>query len=150
MKRRLMEEAGRSAIEIGAAVIFDAAGRVLVARRRAGAHLAGLCEFPGGKARPGESAEEACRRECREELGVEVRVLGEAAPRLVYRYPERIVALAFFRCAIEPGSPEPRAFAASEVFWVEPARLPKLPWPPANRGIVEAIAGRAAPAPPAR
>jgi mutator protein MutT len=127
-------------IEIAAAIVFDEAGRVLIARRRSGAHLAGRCEFPGGKLQPGETAEEACRRECREEIGIDVAVLGRAAPRLVHRYPDRTVALSFFRCALAAGSPEPRAIEVDDVQWMEPARLPGLRWPEANREIVARIA----------
>lgn len=127
-------------VEIAAAVIRDGAGRVLVARRLAGAHLAGLFEFPGGKVRPGERPEDACRRECREELGVLVRVLGPAAPRFEHAYPDRRVALSFFFCALEPGSPPPRALAAGELRWVEAARLGELEWPEANRALIARLA----------
>jgi mutator protein MutT len=127
-------------IEIAAAVISDREGRILVATRLDGAHLGGLCEFPGGKVRAGESPEAACRRECHEELGVDVEVLGPAAPRLVHAYPDRTVALSFFRCALAPGSPGPRALAARDLRWVEPAALAALPWPEANRALVAELA----------
>jgi 8-oxo-dGTP diphosphatase len=131
-----MASMAAGAIEIAAAVIGDGAGRVLVARRRAADHLGGLFEFPGGKVRPGETPEEACRRECREELGVEVLVGREAAPRVVHAYPERTVAISFFRCTLAPWSPAPRALAAEEVRWVETARLAELAWPEANRRVI--------------
>jgi mutator protein MutT len=128
----------RKPVEIAAAVITkpDDPNRFLVSKRLEGAHLAGLFEFPGGKVRDGESAEDACRRECREELGVEIAVLGAAAPPIVHAYPDRTVALSFLRCTLAPGSPEPRALAAAELRWVERARLSDLPWPEANRDLI--------------
>ena len=62
------------ALVVGAAVLRD--GRVLAARRTAPAELAGRWELPGGKVEPGETPEAAIVRELREELGVEVRVVG--------------------------------------------------------------------------
>ena len=55
-----------------AAALVDADGRVLVQRRPAGAAMAGLWEFPGGKVDPGETLEKALARELDEELAVKV------------------------------------------------------------------------------
>lgn len=49
--------------------------RYLAARRAPHKQLAGKWEFPGGKPEPAESDEQALKREIREELGVEIRVL---------------------------------------------------------------------------
>ena len=57
---------------VAAAIVRD--GCVLAARRTRPAALAGGWEFPGGKVEPGEDGPGALARECREELGVEIRV----------------------------------------------------------------------------
>ena len=51
---------------VAAVARIDADGRVLLAERPAGKHLAGLWEFPGGKAQPGETPEAALIRELAE------------------------------------------------------------------------------------
>ena len=58
-------------LRVVAAAIFDTEGRVLIAQRPAGKHMAGWWEFPGGKVANGESDEHALVRELREELGIE-------------------------------------------------------------------------------
>ena len=57
--------------EVVAAALFRN-GRLLLAQRTGPAELAGLWELPGGKVEPGETVEDALRRELREELGVDV------------------------------------------------------------------------------
>lgn len=64
---------------VGAAILDDAQQpRLLLAAQRAYPEaLRGLWELPGGKVEPGESAQQALVRECREELGADVRLLEE-------------------------------------------------------------------------
>src|SRR6187551_1904255 len=62
----------RAIILVAAVALIDADGRVLLAERPAGKHLAGLWEFPGGKLQPGETPEAALIRELAEELGIDV------------------------------------------------------------------------------
>jgi NAD+ diphosphatase len=57
-----------------AAVICDPQGRLLVVER-ATEPKKGMWDLPGGFADPGESAEDAMRREVREELGLEITTL---------------------------------------------------------------------------
>ena len=52
-------------VHVVAAVLRDARGRILLARRTAGRDLAGAWEFPGGKVEPGETALQALDRNTR-------------------------------------------------------------------------------------
>jgi 8-oxo-dGTP diphosphatase len=121
------------AIDVAAAVVRDGAGRYLITRRLPNTHLAGLWEFPGGKCDPGETLEECLRRELHEELGAEFAV-GEKIDAVVWRYPEKIVALHFFRCTLVAGTIEPRA--AQALVWVEPERLADYDFPPPDQALI--------------
>ena len=55
-----------------AAAVTDAAGRVLIAQRPSGKHLAGGWEFPGGKLEAGEERRAGLARELHEELGITI------------------------------------------------------------------------------
>ncbi len=123
-----------------AAVIRDRSGRYLLARRRPGAHLAGLWEFPGGAVEPGETAEDALVRELGEELGVTAEVVG---PRTFawHRDAEREVLLLFYDVALRAG--EPRGLEGQEVAWFAAADLAALETPPADRALVESLAAGA-------
>ena len=62
----------RRPVDVAVGVLIDAAGNFLLTSRPAGKVYAGYWEFPGGKLEPGESVEEALRRELHEELGIEI------------------------------------------------------------------------------
>lgn len=122
-------------IEVAAGLIHRD-GRYLIARRKAGVHLAGYWEFPGGKREAGESLEECLRRELHEELNV--RVDTPVPYRIIrHEYPEKIVELHFFRCAIESGEAE--ALDCAEICWVFPEEFSQFTFPPADGVILEAL-----------
>lgn len=122
-------------IEVAAGLIRHD-GRYLIARRKPNVHLAGFWEFPGGKRETDESLVECLQRELFEELGVRIDL---PIPYGVVRhdYPEKIVELHFFRCAIEEGKPAPMDCA--EIRWVLPEELTQFEFPPADRVIIEAL-----------
>jgi 8-oxo-dGTP diphosphatase len=93
-------------IHVVAGALFDERGRVLIAQRPPGKHMAGGWEFPGGKLEPGETPREALDRELREELGIDVH---EAAPLIAYEheYPHRRVLLDLWVVSRYTGEPQP-------------------------------------------
>ncbi len=114
------------------AAVIERDGKFLITRRPAGAHLAGLWEFPGGKPEPGETFEDALRREIGEELGAEASV-GERIETVEWEYPDRRVRLIFFRCGIQG---EPRPLEGQEMAWVAPADLASYEFPPADAELI--------------
>jgi 8-oxo-dGTP diphosphatase len=122
-----------TAFTVVAAVIRDPAGRVLVARRPAGRHMAGLWEFPGGKVHDGEAPADALARELLEELGVHARI-GGPVTFAVHEEPGLRILLLFFDAAIAEGVPRPRE--GQEIAWVPPEELHRYPTPPADAELV--------------
>jgi 8-oxo-dGTP diphosphatase len=101
-------------LRVVAAAILDR-GRVLIAERPAGKHMAGWWEFPGGKVAADESDTQALVRELREELGVEARAEAEIMT-LTHNYPDRIVDLVLWRVTVRSG--EPRGLDGQQLKWV--------------------------------
>ncbi len=78
-------------------------GRFLMTSRPEGKVYAGYWEFPGGKIEPGETAEDAIRREMREELGAEIFDCKEVKTS-VFTYPHATVHLHFIQCRLKSGA----------------------------------------------
>ena len=66
--------AERTPVDVAVGVLIDAQGRFLLTSRPVGKVYAGHWEFPGGKVEPGETVEQALRRELHEELGITIDV----------------------------------------------------------------------------
>jgi 8-oxo-dGTP diphosphatase len=126
-----------SSIAVVAAVI-EQGGRFLLSRRPKGTHLEGLWEFPGGKVHAGETHAEALRRELDEELGVEANV-GELIFETTHEYPDRTVALWFYRCALLG---RPSARLSQELRWTSRTELAGLEMPPADAGLIKQLIAR--------
>lgn len=128
---------GAEPLQVAAALIARE-GRYLITQRKAGVHLGGLWEFPGGKRESNESLEDCLRRELREELGIEI-----AQPVLFrvihHEYPEKAVALHFFRCSIASGLLRP--LGCADLRWVLPEELAQMPLPPADQPLVDVLCG---------
>ncbi len=125
---------GGKALDVAAAVVRRE-GKVLICRRPEGKARAGQWEFPGGKLEPGETAEEALVRECREELGFTVRP-EEKLAEIVHRYPDVTVRLIVFLCSAEG---EPAALEHSALRFVGPGELSAFELCPADRKAAEKL-----------
>lgn len=113
-------------------------GRVLACERSRPPETAGWWEFPGGKVEPGESAEAALARECAEELGVRVEVgarVGTDVP-----LPNGRAVLRVFTVRLLDGA-LPRPLEHAALRWLGADELDSVPWLPADRPIVAALAG---------
>lgn len=119
-----------------AAALYDEDGRVLIAERPAGKHMAGRWEFPGGKVSAGESEAQALARELREELGVAV-IASRPFMRLTHSYPDRDVELSMW--IVEDFDGEPRSLDAQRLKWVPPGRLVEEDILEADRPFVAAL-----------
>lgn len=113
-------------IEVVAGVLTQPDGRVLACRRAPGRSAAGQWEFPGGKVEPGESAEEALRRELHEELGLDA-VVGALIVRSVTGVGDVDIDLATYRVAWSTEEPS-SSTDHDELRWVFPAELESLGW----------------------
>lgn len=123
-------------VHVVAAVLRDARGRILLARRTAGRDLAGAWEFPGGKVEPGETALQALDRELHEELGI--RVLGaEPLVAVPQAYPSKRIVLDVYSVTAFEGTPRGRERQA--LAWTPPEKLRDYPMPPADRPVVAAL-----------
>jgi 8-oxo-dGTP diphosphatase len=129
--------------EVGAPVLVVAAviveeGRVLLSQRKAGQHLAGAWEFPGGKVEPGEDPRAALARELSEELGVDC-AIGAPIEVTYHRYPTKAVLLLFFEATRRPGSAAPSAIDVADVRWSGPVELRDEEFPPADVAVLARV-----------
>ncbi|MGH8158690.1 MAG: Nudix family hydrolase [Rhodanobacter sp.] len=119
-----------------AGVMLDAEGRVLLAQRPPGKHLAGLWEFPGGKLEPGEQPLAALARELHEELGITVQ-RAEPLIRVPCHYPDRELLLDTWR--IEQWKDTPQSREGQALQWLPPAEVDPAILTLADRAILQAL-----------
>ena len=119
-------------IEVVAAIIHDDEGRIFATQRGYGDFKDGW-EFPGGKMEPGESPEDALKREIWEEL--ETRIVVERLVKTVeWEYPKFFLKMHCFLCHIESGSLILKEHEAAR--WLSKDQLDTVAWLPADQDVV--------------
>jgi 8-oxo-dGTP diphosphatase len=127
-------QAERPITEVAVGVLIDASGLFLVTSRPPGKVYAGFWEFPGGKLEPGETVEQALRRELEEEIGLTIGLTQTWREALV-DYPHALVRLHFCKVFEWSGTLQMREGQAYR--WehlpvgcepVLPGTLPVLAW----------------------
>ena len=118
------------------AAIFCQDERYLICQRAHDDALPLLWEFPGGKVEAGETLEECIVRECKEELAVDIQVLGEFG-RTGYPHAGNELVFTFFLTEIVSG--EIAVNVHEQVRWVSPEELKEYSFCPADIEIVDRI-----------
>ena len=118
------------------AAIFSDNNKVLAMKRAVHKPAAGKWEFPGGKIEPGETPEQAIKREIREELNIEI-------TRLTHFDNSKTVTTEWeleLDCfLVESDSMPTESTDHDEMRWVEIDNLHNLDWLEADIKVIEKL-----------
>lgn len=120
-------------VRVVAAVICDniQTKHKIYATARGYGDYKGQWEFPGGKIEPGETAQQALKREIREELDTEIAV-GDLIDTIEYDYST-------FHLSCEVVSGELVLKEAEAARWLTKKELDSVPWLPADQLLLAQI-----------
>ena len=123
-------------LHVVAGALLNSQGRVLIAQRPSGKHMAGGWEFPGGKLADNEAPLAGLIRELREELGVTVQ---DAKPVIAYThvYPDRRVFLDLWLVREYGGVPQ--SCEGQALKWVDVDSLSSIGLLEADRPMIGAL-----------
>ena len=122
-------------IKVVAAIIIKD-GQVFATQRGYG-EFKGWWEFPGGKMEPGESPQEALKREICEELDAEVEVR-ELLETVAWDYPNFHLTMHCFICSLLSESLHLNEHEAAT--WLTHETLRSVKWLPADEILLDRIA----------
>ena len=121
-------------IEVVAAIIYK--DEAYFATQRGYGEFEGMWEFPGGKIEPGESSEDALKREIQEELGIDI-TIDKFLCTIEYDYPSFHLTMHCYICSIEAGEIVLREHKSAR--WLTTETLNKVEWLPADKELLEKL-----------
>ena len=98
--------------------------------------LKGGWEFPGGKVEPGETPQQALKREIMEELSTEIKV-GELIDTIEYDYQTFHLSMDCFWAEVITGQLELKEAEAAK--WLTKDQLESVAWLPADITLIDKI-----------
>ena len=117
------------------AAVIKADNKIFATQRGYGEFKGGW-EFPGGKIEPGETPQEALKREIFEELDTEISV-GELIDTIEYDYPTFHLSMDCFWCEIVKGDLVLKEHEAAR--WLDADTLDDVEWLPADIALIDKI-----------
>jgi len=123
-------------IVVGAAVITNRKGEVLIAQRRDQDMLGGLWEFPGGKQETGETIQQCIVRELKEELGINTET-GDFLITVKHAYSHFTMEMHTYFARIRSGRPRP--LHCQDYQWLEISDLRRVPYSKADLYVIEEL-----------
>lgn len=120
---------------VAAVALIDVDGRILISKRPDNKYLGGLWEFPGGKLKNKEKAEEALIRELDEELNINTWKSCLAPLTFsTHDYKDFYLILMLFVCRKWEGIIMPKE--GQEIKWVYPNDLNNFSMPEADKPLI--------------
>lgn len=123
-------------MDIAIGIIRTEHSKIFITQRTEYSHLAGYWEFPGGKLKNAETAEQALKRELFEEVDIHVQQ-ATYLTTIEHNYPERQIIMHVF--LVEQWDGEPYGKEGQVSTWVAQNALNCDDFPEANRAIIEML-----------
>ena len=120
-------------VVVAAIIVRD--GRIFATQRGYG-DWKDWWECPGGKVEPGESPEDALKREIREELATEIEV-DELLTTVEYDYPKFHLTMHCYLCTIISG--DLSLLEHEDARWLAIDELDSVKWLPADKDVIEKL-----------
>ena len=117
------------------AAIIQKENKILATKRGYGEFI-NMWEFPGGKIEPGETPQQALKREIEEELDTEIKV-GELIDTIEFDYPTFHLSMDCFWAEVTKGHLELKEAEAAK--WLTKAQLDSVAWLPADVTLIDKI-----------
>ena len=130
----MIDKEGHKTIEVVAAVIRK--DDKIFATQRGYGEWKDWWEFPGGKIEPGETQEDALKREIREELSSEISV-DDFLCTVEYDYPKFHLVMHCYMCSLLTDSLHLNEHEAAK--WLGREELTSVKWLPADVEVIERL-----------